>query len=117
MQPEEKLSYSNKSPLDPIAIPSCNGIFIAWHGPDALVLNGSTGTAYACRLDAKDPKPLNFDVYSIRPTKDPEIIEVIISPKQKYHWAEDVPEFMKESVPEWVKERIGKIKNDYKIIE
>jgi len=111
MGPGEKLSYSDKSPFDSIALPSCKSVFIAWHGPEALVVNGSTGTAYTCRIDVKDPKPLNFDVYSIRSTKNPEIIEIIISPKQKYHWADDVPNIMKESVPEWIKEIIAKIKN------
>lgn len=111
IKPEEKLSYSNRSPFDSITLPPHNGIFIAWHGPEALIVNGSTGTAYACRIDIKDPKPLNFDVYSIRPTKNPEIIEIIISPKQDYHWADDIPDIMQKSVPKWVKDKIGKIKN------
>ena len=110
IEPEERLSYSAKSPFDVIALPSCEGVFIAWHGPEALVFSGSTGTAYACRIDVKDPKLLNFDVYSIRPTEDPEVIEITISPRQKYHWADDVPDIMKESVPEWIKDKIAKIK-------
>jgi len=110
IEPGEKLSYSDKSPFEPITIPPQKGIFIAWHGPQALVFNGSTGTAYACRIDINDPEPLNFDVYSIRPTENPEIIEIIISPKQEYHWADDVPGIMKESVPEWIKARVAKIK-------
>ncbi len=109
IEPGEELSYGNKSPFDSINLPSCKGVFIAWHGPQVLV-NGNTGTAYVCRSDVKDPKPLNFDVYSIRQTKDPGIIEITTSLKQKYHWADDVPDIMKGSVPEWVKEKIAKIK-------
>jgi len=110
VEPREGLSYSNDSPFDSINIPSPEGIFIAWHGPEVFVLRGGTGTAYVCRTDEEDPKPLNFDVYSIRPTKNSEIIEITLLPKQKYHWADDVPDIMKESVPEWIKERITKIK-------
>jgi hypothetical protein len=111
IKPKERLSYSDKSPFNPITLPSCNGIFIAWHGPEALVVNGATGTAYVCRMDAKDSKLLNFDVYSIRRTENSEIIEIVVSSRQEYHWTDNVPDLMKESVPEWVEEKIIKIKN------
>jgi hypothetical protein len=112
IEPGEKLSYSDKSPIDSLNLPPYKGIFIAWHGPEVLVMHSSNGTAYICREDAKDSKPLNFDVYSIRPTINPEIIEVVDLPKQSYHWADNVPDLMEESVPEWVKEKIEKIKKD-----
>jgi len=54
---------------------------------------------YTCRKDENDPKFLNFDVFSIRPTKNSGIIEIKILPKQKYHWAEDIPRFMKSHAP------------------
>jgi len=108
IKPREELSYSDESPFDPITRPPTN-IFIAWHGPEALIVNDSTGTAYVCRRDDYDSKPLNFDVYSIRPTKNPDIIEITISPKQEYHWAENIPKIMEDSVPEWIKEKIKKI--------
>jgi len=112
IEPGEKLSYSDKSPFGPITLPCRGGVFIAWHGPEALVSNESTGTAYACRVDSNDLKPLNFDVYSIRPNEDTEVIEIVISPKQKYHWTDDIPNIMKASAPGWVKKRIEEIKNN-----
>ena len=108
IKPREELSYSNESPFNSITPPPTN-IFIAWHGPEALILNNRTGTAYVCRRDDNDPKPLNFDVYSIRLTKNPDIIEITISPKQEYHWAENVPNIMEDSIPKWIKEKIKKI--------
>lgn len=114
MEPGERLSYSDKFPSNVITLPSRKGVFIAWHGPEALLVNGSTGTAYTCRIDVKDPKPLNIDVYSLRPTKDKDIIEIVLIPHQDYHWSDDVPYLMKESVPDWIKERIEKIKNKNK---
>ena len=105
IKPKEELSFSKKSPFNSITLPE-TAIFVAWHGPEALMLNCSTGTAYVCRRDDNDPSPLNFDVYSIHPTGDQKTIEITISPKQKYHWAEDLPELMKGSAPDWVKEEV-----------
>ena len=116
IKPEEKLSFSRKSPFNSITLPK-TAIFFALHGPEALVLNYSTGTAYICRKDNNDPDPLNFDVYSISATEDPGIIEIKISPKQKYHWAKNLPEFMKGPASKWVKEEIKNQTKVGKLIE
>ena len=110
MKPGEVLSYSVESPIDHIILPERKGIFIAWHGPKALIANVSTGTVYSCREDDNDSLPLNFDVYSIQPTNDPNLIKIVPFEHQTYHWSKDVPDFMKESVPDWVKKRIEEIK-------
>jgi len=108
IKPKEELSFSKESPFNPITLPK-TAIFVAWHGPEALMLNCGTGTAYVCRKDDKDPKPLNFDVYSLCLSKDLKTIEIKISPKQKYHWTEDIPGFMKGPVPKWIKEEVKSV--------
>ncbi len=112
IKPGEQLSYSAESLIKPIRLPPENGIFFAVHGPEALVANQYNGTVYVCRKDGRDLKPLNFDVYSIQATADPDIIEITILPKQSYHWTDDVPDIMKDSAPEWVKEKIEKVRKD-----
>ena len=108
MKLEEKLSFGTKSPFPEISFPPEKTLFSAWHGN--LIACDVRGTIYVCRLD-NDPKPLNFDIYSIRSTENEKPLEIRGPQRSEYHWVgrfEDIPTFLKDSMPRWVKEKIKK---------
>src|SRR3989344_3212501 len=107
IKPKEELSFGVKLPFKQITSPS-GTIFAAWHGPSRINPD-STGTAYYLRLDNDDPMPLNIDVYSMRPTKEPNVIEIEAAPKQTYHWGQDIPQFIKTSTPKKFIDKTNKI--------
>ena len=77
---------------------------MAIHGN--LKMCGAQGTAYMVRADYNDPVPLNIDAYSFN-SKDDKLETEIKGPvKHEHHWVPDIPQFMKDGAPEWVKDKI-----------
>lgn len=103
IMPEEKLIFSARSPVSSISLPPTT-VFVAIHGN--LTTNGAQGTMYICRADYKDPLPLNIDAYSFNSKLNEKETEIKGPVGHEHHWVSDIPSFMRDSVPEWVKNNV-----------
>jgi hypothetical protein len=86
-------------------------LFFAVHGVSPVIgISSVCGTAYICRSDPSDPKPLNFDAYVfVVGTSSMLQVKKIPPTNLDYHWANNFPEFMKESVPQGIKDRVQEV--------
>lgn len=75
---------------------------MALHGN--LRMCGAQGTAYLVRTDYNDPVPLNIDAYSFN--SDGHESEIKGPVKHEHHWVSDIPQFMKNDAPEWIKDKV-----------
>ncbi len=101
--PEEQLIFGTQSLISSISLPE-KTIFMALHGN--LRMCGAQGTAYVVRADYNDPVPLNIDAYSFN--SDGTEIEIKGPVKHEHHWVPDIPQFMKDDAPKWVKDKVEK---------
>ena len=113
IKPNEGLSFGDTSPVSVINMPP-TGQFTAWHGviPQFSVKGSVCGTIYVCRSDTNDTTLLNFDVYSVHEGRDTSTLFVKdVKPSSiEFHWADDLPEFMRNDVPEEIKNKIDKLR-------
>ena len=113
IMPNEELSFGDTSPVSVISMPP-TGQFTAWHGviPQFSVRGSVCGTLYVCRSDTNDITLLNFDAYSVTEGQDTCTLFVKdVKPKDlEFHWADDLPEFMRKDAPEEIKNKIDKLR-------
>ena len=103
---KEELTFSAQSLVSSISSPPAI-VFAAMHGN--LTAHDTQGTMYICRIGYKNTSPLKIDAYSF----NSKLIEKAIGikgpiKKHEYHWIPNVPVFMKNDAPKWVKEKIIK---------
>ena len=99
--PEEQLIFGTQSMISSISLPE-NTVFMALHGN--LRMCGAQGTAYVVRTDYGDPVPLNIDAYSFN--SDGKEIEIKGPVNHEHHWVPDIPQFIKDDAPEWVRDKV-----------
>jgi len=103
-----KLVFTTTSPFSEFTMPQ-TGIFIAYHFRNPEI-HTATGTAYVCRVGT----PLDFDVYSIRRSisKNGKEVLFVDVPKDKigYHHAADLPDVLRDGIPQEIKDKVEKIK-------
>jgi hypothetical protein len=112
MKPGQELSFGDTSPFSAITTPP-RVIMTAWHANYApVLLCNAHGTAYVMRDDCGH---FNFDVYSINVEDSVVIVATDIGRLQPYHRIgkrfNEMPEFLKNQIPEKIKTRIMDFEN------
>ena len=106
IEPDEKLTFSDISPIPGISIPKNKGLFMVHHSVEPIVGVASvTGTTYVCRIDAKDAKPLNWDVHQVW-VRDTGTMLELKGIKTDFHHSTDLPEFIRKDAPPEIIERV-----------
>lgn len=109
--PKGKIEFSLESPFNSISISPEKTLFIARHWDQLLATTkpldktNTTGTAYICRV-GNPPCKFDFDVLSFR--LDRAGIPMILHVYTEYHHTNEIPEFIKEQMPDNIKEKIKK---------
>ncbi|MDP3973468.1 MAG: hypothetical protein Q8P92_01415 [Candidatus Daviesbacteria bacterium] len=95
------------SPIPEISTPEAT-VFYAWKGnSDTSQTDVTDVTVVRCRVD-NDPKPLNFDMWTVSSTGTVSVLEIKEIEKSEipYHWINKIPDVLENDAPQWVKDVI-----------
>ena len=99
----EELKFNIQSPFAAISISLEKTLFFAWHWDKPVVMAGTTGTAYACRI-GDPPYKSDFVVYSFR--LDENDVPVVFHVYTNYHHTNEIPKFISYQMPDYIKNKI-----------
>ena len=107
IEPETKISFGTVSPFSSLNFPSDKTKFVAWYGNTSFSSGTSIaiGTLEVCR-QGQGTVLYDFDRYPIYTTRMSTIYKVVGPQKPVYHWTSRLPEHLRESAPDWVKDRL-----------
>lgn len=107
LKPAEKLTFSDKSFSESITLPK-SAIGSAMHGN--LTVHGAQGTIYVIREGAESSSLVKIDEYSFNGKRSEEV-EVVGPLITEHHHLTDLPEFIKNSSPNWLIELVKRIRS------
>jgi hypothetical protein len=90
-QSDQQLTFYKTSPFSQIKDPD-GLIFFTVHWDESTMIQGATGTAYACRVGTEASHLLKFDLYRLRSTTIINIEKEEIG----YHHADKLPSFIEK---------------------
>jgi len=107
---KEEITFYAKSPISSIFLPPKKLICSAIHQD---FVYGARKTLYNIRVDFNDSFPINVDAYSFNETTNEDKFELkgpIKNPLLfEQHKALNIPSFIKEKAPNWVKQKALKM--------